>query len=106
MLANATPATANERRVITEYVRETFKDPYSIRDAEISYFFVNSKGHRAGCISLNGKNSFGAYIGKREMGLQIAGGKLIIYAVQDDISCKTMTNRGIRWQQFPELEAL
>jgi hypothetical protein len=106
LVAGSQPASADERRIIVSYVRDTFKDPYSIRDAEISYFFDNApRGGRAGCISLNAKNSFGAYIGKQFVSIVIDNGK-VIRSVQDAPGCHTVGSRGIKWQKFPELEAL
>lgn len=106
MVATSKPATPEERRIIVEYVRETFKDPYSIRDAEITYFFDNApRGGRAGCISLNAKNSFGAYIGKQFVSMVIDNGT-VVRSVQDAPGCHTIESRGIKWQRFPELEAL
>ena len=106
MVSTSKPATQEEKRIIVEYVRETFKDPYSIRDAEISYFFDNApRGGRAGCVSLNAKNSFGAYIGKQFVSMVIDNGE-VIRSVQDAPGCHTIEARGIEWQKFPELEAL
>lgn len=104
-VTSSTPATLKERRIIIDYIRNTLKDPYSIRDAEISYFFVNSRGNRAGCLSFNAKNSYGAYIGKTLNSVVISDDQ-VIYAVQSDGGCHALQNQGVRWEKFPELEAI
>ncbi|MTH96657.1 hypothetical protein [Roseibium sp. RKSG952] len=106
MVAHSKPATPEERRIIVNYVRNTFKDPYSIRDAQISYFFDNTpRGGRAGCLSLNAKNSFGAYIGVKYTSIVIDNGR-VVRSLQDAPGCFMIVNSGIKFQKFPELEAL
>ncbi|WP_321335391.1 hypothetical protein [Breoghania sp.] len=106
MVASSRPATPEERQIIVDYVRGTFKDPYSIRDARISYFFDNTpRGGYAGCISLNAKNSFGGYIGTKFVSMVINNGQ-IIRSMEDAPGCHSIQARGIKWQPFTELEAL
>lgn len=105
MVASSTPPTSVEKKIIKEYVRNNFKDPYSIRDAEVSYFFVNSRGNRTGCINVNAKNGFGGYIGRRFTSFQINGGH-VVYALENDLGCDMINNKGIRWIRFPALERL
>ena len=65
----AAQVPTNYRAQVAEHFRKTLKDPYSVRDAEISQpttVFVGllNGGNAPGvCVRMNAKNSFGAYIG-------------------------------------------
>lgn len=102
----STPATKEEKRAIVDYVRNNFKDPYSIQDAEISYFGMNPDNRRVGCVALNAKNSFGAYTGRKDTAVVMANGSSVLRTLVDAPDCKRVRRHGIRWQRFTELEAL
>lgn len=67
------PFPDNYEVLIASYLKESLKDPYSVRDLSITQPIVtniwvgvqrggNVKGW-ASCVSYNAKNSFGAYVG-------------------------------------------
>jgi hypothetical protein len=70
---NSNPYPADYRKLAQDYVRSTFKDPYSIRDAQIAPpklamgpSLLPSSGFVTPwliCVKANAKNSFGAYAG-------------------------------------------
>jgi len=70
----ADPITTSEaNKAVEEYISKTFKDPYSVRDLKVG---VPRLAHVAAGgydhlwvipFSCNAKNSFGAYIGNREV---------------------------------------
>lgn len=107
---SAMPVTSNIRAQIVSQVRDTWKDPYSIRDAEISRAWQPqgyTGGRYAVCIRANAKNSFGGYTGRQiscfgfENGVMIGGqsGAPISMATEQD-------NSILAWQPFPELAHL
>jgi hypothetical protein len=62
-------APPNYRALILAHLKNTLKDPYSVRSAEISdaspkfVGLLNGGNRPAVCVKMNAKNSFGAYIG-------------------------------------------
>lgn len=73
---------ANYRAATATYIRETWKDPYSIRDASISEPFIGVQGFVWGerplvCVKMNAKNSFGAYIGVKPSVIYFKDGKAV-----------------------------
>lgn len=105
MLANQRPTTAAERRAVAIEARAHMKDPYSIRDAQISYAMPNGKRNgvevRFVCFRANAKNSYGAYTGVQahSAGLMADGSKI---QVQYDVHW--CDKPGMKWQPFPELQ--
>ncbi|MBX4911493.1 hypothetical protein HJA82_29705 [Rhizobium bangladeshense] len=62
-LASQRPVTPEIRQNIAQAARTTLRDPYSVRDAEISS--VMGKGiNTYVCVRANTKNGFGGYVGK------------------------------------------
>ena len=107
---SAMPVTSSVRATIVNHVRDTWKDPYSIRDAEISKAFEPQgyKGARyAVCIRANSKNSYGGYTGRqiscflfeKGMLLERMGGLPVSMATEQE-------NSLLGWQSFPELGRL
>jgi hypothetical protein len=75
------PYPANYRQIVSEHVRATFFDPYSIRDAQIAApkadgAPVLTPGWVV-CMRANAKNRLGAYIGPRETAFIISGGRVV-----------------------------
>lgn len=62
----AGPFPANYKVATADYIKSTFKDPYSLRDVMISkpipYKILNHTGYVV-CFQANAKNSFGGYTG-------------------------------------------
>lgn len=78
---DAGPLPTNYRQIVRDYVRQTFKDPYSIRDAEIAQPITNGPvlvpplGPMTMvwvvCVRANAKNAFGAYTGLQQTAVVI-----------------------------------
>lgn len=101
--AQATPATASVKAQIVKDTRDFLVDPYSIRDAEISYVqFNNRSGLHWVCVKANAKNRMGGYTGRQVIEVWVKDGKLA-GNVPHSQACH---NPSLRWQPFPELEAL
>lgn len=101
--SSQTPASPTIRAAIVEYVRNTFFDPYSIRDAEISHQVkLGSTGFEAVCFKANAKNRMGGYIGRKAVSVRIKDGKVHSW-VEDAPGC--MDER-LKYEPFPQLENL
>lgn len=82
------PSAEECRQIVQSYIRETFKDPYSVRDLEIApaepysrfrgiqngggYFFAWLVSFRC-----NAKNSYGGYGGLQTFTIVVRDGRLI-----------------------------
>jgi hypothetical protein len=104
IVATSTLPSQSDRAVISDYVRNTYKDPYSIRDAEISNAMI-IHGKRWLCLYLNAKNSHGEYTGRKIAGVNIVGGNVVGYW-RDHADCEKAASSGLRFHPFPELEKL
>lgn len=100
--ANAKPASPEVRALLVEAARNTFFDPYSIRDAEISYVGTFPNGNQFVCGKANAKNQFGGYTGRETLAVYLRGTQLIGSGANPALC----NNPNLRWQKFPELEAL
>jgi hypothetical protein len=84
----AEPYPANYKQIVKTYIRDNFKDPDSVRDAEIAAPLPSkgpsllpvtgefTSGYWVVCLKTNAKNSFGAYTGKTEMALLVRRGQV------------------------------
>ena len=91
------------RASAVDYVRKTFFDPYSIRDAEISNVVtLLETGVQAVCIRMNAKNRMGAYTGLKATSLRLKNGS-VISGVTDAPGCYAAE---LRYSKFNELENL
>lgn len=105
-IAKSTPLPSETRRTIANYIKHRVKDPYSIRDAEISYAVPNDQHTKAGtryvCVGFNAKNSYGAYAGHEYHALGLNRDNTI-----NDIWWRAPHCRNnammLKWQSFPEL---
>ena len=78
------PAPKEWRKKVADHVRQSFFDPYSIRDAEVSdpiptgmvFDGVTPIPHSGWmvCLKANGKNRFGAYAGLQLTGILFENG--------------------------------
>jgi hypothetical protein len=81
------PYPTNYRQLAADYVRSSFFDPYSIRDAEISTPKLAMGPGILGdgswatpwlvCVRANAKNRFGAYTGRMATAVQVYQGKAV-----------------------------
>lgn len=97
-----TPSPAIKSAVI-DYVRTTFFDPYSLRDAQISNVVtLPGTGLDAVCLRFNAKNSMGAYTGLKNHSLRLQG-EAVVSSLADAPGC---ANDQMKYTSFPQLEAL
>ena len=99
----AKPAPASVKAAIVNDARDFLADPYSIRDAEISYMQLNAKnGVQWLCVKANAKNVMGGYTGRQALEVWVRDGRLV-GNLPNSPACNLPN---LRWQPFPELEAL
>ncbi|RAH99402.1 hypothetical protein DLJ53_23025 [Acuticoccus sediminis] len=103
------PPTAWQKEAIIGYVRNEFRDPYSIRDAEISAYGMQAESSTRErtivCVQLNAKNGYGGYAGRQIVQFEL-GPRSVRSASEDHAQCTEMNGRGLSYQPFPELENL
>jgi hypothetical protein len=103
VVSAAKPADQNLKALIVRDARDYLADPYSVRDAEISYVVTNpTTKNRNVCVKANAKNAFGGYTGRQTLGIGERDGRLI-GNIPNAPFC-SLPN--LKWQPFPELEAL
>lgn len=99
----AKPVPASIQAEIVNAARDYLVDPYSVRDAEISYMQLNKhSGLYWLCVKANSKNRMGGYVGRQAVEITVRDGKIFGYLV-NSAACN---NSALRWQSFPKLEAL
>lgn len=99
----AVPAPASVKAAIVRDARDYLVDPYSIRDAEISYMQFNARsGLHWLCVKANARNRMGGYVGRQALEVWVRAGELA-GNLPNSPACNLPT---MRWQPFPELEAL
>lgn len=101
-IAASVPASPSIKAQIVRDARDLLKDPYSIRDAEISNVATFSNGGQGVCVKANTKNAFGGYAGRQTMAINIRNGIL----VGNTINSPLCSRPDVKYQPFPELEAL
>lgn len=103
----ASQVPTNYREQIVSYVKNTLKDPYSIKSAEISppttsfVGLVNGGDVPGICVRFNAKNSFGAYIGVETQSFAFKNGVVIGMGPPVFNTCQ-----GVPYEPFPELEQI
>lgn len=99
----ARPAPSAVKAQIVRDARDYLVDPYSIRDAEISFMqFNNRSGLHWLCVKANAKNRMGGYVGRQAIEVWVKDGRLA-GNVPNSLACNSSA---LKWQAFPELEAL
>jgi hypothetical protein len=108
------PPPTNYRPAVAEYIRKTFFDPYSIRDAGIApprpgwAFGGNSMGaYKTGwaiCVRANAKNRMGAYSGVKENIYIFQDGRVVASGQDLDTSAAGTGCEGAQYEPFPEIE--
>ena len=102
LVSAAAPPSPQARARIVEAARDALLDPYSVRDAEISYVGVFQNGLQFVCVRANAKNAFGGYTGRDT---------LAVY-MKDNVPTgsgrnpQLCNNANLRWTKFQELEDL
>lgn len=103
VFSSQVPPSPAVKASVVKHVRETFFDPYSIRDAQISdVVTLLDTGLDAVCIKANGKNRFGAYVGLTATSVRLKDG-VAVSSWQNAPSC---SDPRMHYRPFPELEAL
>lgn len=99
---------ADHRAKTVAMFHRQLKDPYSVRDAEISQPFmvftsvIEGGNHPGYCVRFNSKNSFGAYGGSTTYPVWFSGAAQPGYFADDPLNrCAKATG----WEPFPELMA-
>lgn len=78
----AGPLAENYKEVLKKYVQATFKDPDSVKDAEIAkpvpYRVFDRRGYVI-CYKANAKNSYGGYTGTQILAVMMYGTEITSY---------------------------
>lgn len=108
----AGPAPANYRQIVADYVKTSFKDPYSIRDAEIAAPVpgrgpsMNADGFKTPwvvCMRANAKNAMGAYTGRKVTAVAVSDGR--VTNAWDEAQASRVACEGVAaYEPFPEIE--
>ena len=106
---NQGPLSDKARTEIANEVRNTFFDPYSIRDAEVSSavptMTLDEKTVYMVCLRANAKNRLGGYTGKRATIFYFtADWKL--FDTNDQDTFGFCSNSRLNWGPFPEIEKI
>ena len=108
ILDNQRVLTSTEKTALVAHVRETFFDPYSIRDIEVSTaapsMGIDGSTTFNVCLKLNGKNRLGGYVGRSATIYYFNPAGAIVHS--SDIDYGFCSNPKLRYSQFPELEKL
>lgn len=100
---------SNARAAALGYARQSFFDPYSVRDASISQPFVIPYGLGGQsqawvvCVRANAKNRMGAYAGMQESLIVFDGDAVDASRSGRDVASAC---RSAQYGPFPELEAV
>ncbi|WP_457586109.1 hypothetical protein [Ensifer canadensis] len=100
-LASQKPVTSAVRKSIAEAARAALRDPYSVRDAEISWI-MGREPHTYVCVKANSKNGFGGYVGRNGYTVFLNNGRPI-NVTQNNAWCN---EPAIKYERFTELENL
>ncbi len=102
------PTTSATKSILRKYVRNSFPDPYTIRDAEISNswrteggIFRFSDQQYSLCIWLNYKSGRGSYVGRTVFGFIIDEGE-VVKLLLSPVECFDRT-RVNSWMPFTEI---
>ena len=107
------PPPVGYREAVAEYVRTSFVDPYSVRDAAISRPFPIRHGLLGQdtvwyvCLRSNAKNRLGGYTGLDETPIAFRGNAVDVTksdAVRTEMGGRTMCGPAV-YEPFPEIEA-
>ncbi len=87
------------RQQTVAYFKNTLKDPYSVRDAQITkptvifVGLVNGTSAPGVCVKMNAKNSFGAYTGSEAFAVAFRDGKIFTVGPPAFDTCTKSTFR-------------
>lgn len=95
------PKPSNHKRIALEFMRTSLFDPYSVRDARVSFPRWGGPVFTPGwvvCVEANAKNRMGAYTGRQTTALVIKNDRVI--NTGNEMFC----GEGTTFEPFPELE--
>lgn len=101
-IAAAVPASPEIKAQIVRDARDLLRDPYGVRDAEISNVATFSNGGQGVCVKANTKNAYGGFIGRQTMAINIRNGLLSGHTMNSPLCARP----DVKYFPFPELEAL
>ncbi|WP_146140176.1 hypothetical protein [Alsobacter soli] len=104
--ASARPATAQQKAGIISKVRNVFFDPYSIRDAELSYVMYGNNGRGVVCLHANSKNRMGGYVGRSYTAFLLDQSGAVISSDDGPGITRDCADARLRYMPFPEAEKL
>lgn len=103
-LADQTPVTGDMKAQIVKGARDFLRDPYSVRDVEISEAIQHpTGGFLMVCVRGNAKNAMGGYTGRKATMVSFSMDRKLMGAVEDQPFCY---DQRIKWHPFPEIYAL
>lgn len=104
MNSEAAPPSAKLKATILQAARSYLKDPYSVRDAEISgEISLDAKTNTtAVCVRYNAKNGFGGYTGRSTTAVRLVNGQPVA-AFDNQPACN---HPALRYYPFPEVKQL
>lgn len=104
MMDSQVQPTGADKAAVIKYVKDTFFDPYSIRDVTISNVITSptQPEWRAVCVRMNAKNRMGGYTGQTYTSIRMKDG-VAVSSLTDALGC--MDGR-LKFYPFPELEAV
>lgn len=82
---SAGPRPDNWRAVVTEYIRSTWYDPCSMRDAQLAAPVTGTFNFQSGwivCFRANAKNRMGAYTGLKNYDFMLRDSRVVSMAEQ------------------------
>ena len=100
----AAPPSPQLKQTILQAARNYLKDPYSIRDAEISGEITLNKQQSitAVCVRYNAKNSYGGYAGRSTTSVRLNNGQPVA-SYENQPACN---HPALRYYPFPEVKQL
>jgi hypothetical protein len=104
MNSEAAPPSPALKQTILQAARTHLKDPYSVRDAEISgEITLDAKTNTtAVCVRYNAKNGFGGYVGRTTTAVRLVKGTPVA-AFENQAACN---HPALRYYPFPETKQL
>lgn len=90
------PVPSTYKDLVSSALRSSLKDPYTVRDAQISAPSSLVGGAQGVCVKFNAKNSYGAYAGIETDAFVFHDGKAIPVLA---VGCADLS-----YSPFPELE--
>lgn len=89
-LGSQRPTTTTVRKNMADAARNALKDPYSVRDAEISHTMGKGNNNYV-CVRANTKNGFGGYTGRTGYTVFMNGDRPV-NVTTNDVWCNNQTS--------------